>query len=188
MGFREKMAERMMGQMSAEERQAMMDGMMENFMSGMSAGERQKVMETMMDRFMGGMSDSEKRSMMSSMMPGMMGGGSGGGMMGMMSAMMGGGKTEGEEGGMPFDMCRKMMAGMTRASELASYATPELRGLFEEWVAQIEDEILAAVAEAGSPDVAALAARFKLSPESVAYILNRLATKGKINLKAEKKG
>jgi hypothetical protein len=61
---------------------------------------------------------------------------------------------------------------------------PELRQIFEEWLGQIEGEILQAVSESGQSDVGSLAQRFKLSAESVQFILFRLARQGKIDLSA----
>ncbi len=119
-----------------------------------------------------------KDRMMDGMMPKMMGGG---GPMGMMRMMMGGG-TSGESGDeMPWDMCRKTMSSMTEGAQTARFATPEVRGLFDEWAAQIEEEMLQFAKQAGEVDVDKAAAHFKLSKESTAYFLSRLAQKGKIN-------
>ena len=89
-----------------------------------------------------------------------------------------------EKGEGPWDMCRRMMEAVGRANDLASYATPELRQIFEEWLGQIEGEILQAAKEGGQSDIASLAQRFKLSAESVQFILFRLARQGKIDLSA----
>lgn len=51
---------------------------------------------------------------------------------------------------------------------------------------QLEGEILQAVSESGQSDVGSLAQRFKLSAESVQFILFRLARQGKIDLSAGK--
>jgi predicted transcriptional regulator len=87
---------------------------------------------------------------------------------------------------MPWDMCKKMMSTMGKTSELATFATPEVRGLFEEWAAQMEEEILSYVQESKTDDVEKIAEHFKLSRNSITFFLTRLANKGKINLKAQK--
>ena len=107
----------------------------------------------------------------------------------MISAMMMGSKgatdcCSEDKGEVPWDMCRRMMEAVGQASDLATYATPELRQIFEEWLGQIEGEILQAVKEGGQSDVGSLAQRFKLSAESVQFILFRLARQGKIDLSA----
>lgn len=177
--------------------------MMDKFFSDMKPEEKQKMMEEMMEKFFSTMTPEEKQSMMQSMMPkmmgSMMGGGSGSPMMNMMSTMMGGkgprdmmksmmgeSKSSGEEAETPWDMCKKMMSTMGKTSELATFATPEVRELFEEWATQIEEEILAYAQESNVYDTAKIAEHFKLTPNSVTFFLTRLAKKGKINLRAQK--
>jgi hypothetical protein len=194
MGLKEKVMESMLGKMTPEEKQEMMDAMMEKFFSAMSPEDKQKMMEGMMGKFMGTMTAEEKQGMMRGMMPKMMGKMMGDGpqsMMGMMASMMGrktAGENKGEENSeMPWDMCRKMMNNIGRSSELASYATPELRGLFEEWLSQIGEEIKGDIEKSGSADPEDLARKFKLGKESIHFILGKLAQKDKINIKAEKR-
>jgi hypothetical protein len=194
MGIKERMMDGMMDKMSAEEKQKAMEAMMEKFLGGLSSEERGKMMEGMMEKFLGGMSAEERSAMMSRMMPQMMGSMTGGqGMMGMMGRMMGGmmgggtrtqpgGKSQDAEGAaeMPWDMCRKMMGAMTEGTQTARFATPEVRGLFDEWAAQIEEELLQFTKDAGEVDVQKAAEHFRLSRESTIYFLTRLAQKGKI--------
>jgi hypothetical protein len=194
MGIKERMMDGMMDKMSAEEKQKAMEAMMEKFLGGLSSEERGKMMEGMMEKFLGGMTAEERSAMMSRMMPQMMGSMTGGeGMMGMMGRMMGGmmgggtrtqpgGKSQDAEGAaeMPWDMCRKMMGAMTEGTQTARFATPEVRGLFDEWAAQIEEELLQFTKDAGEVDVQKAAEHFRLSRESTIYFLTRLAQKGKI--------
>ncbi len=106
-------------------------------------------------------------------------------MMSMMTDSKGASDSPGnEKGEAPWDMCRLMMGAVGRANDLASYATPELRQIFEEWLGQIEGEILAAIKEKGESDVDSLVRRFKLSAESVQFVLFRLARQGKVDLSA----
>ena len=198
MSIKDKMMDSMMGKMSAEEKRQMMDAMMSKFFETMTREEKQNMMQAMMDKFFGSMSAEEKREMMSGMMPKMMAGmmgGNGSPMMGMMKNMMGkmmGGKKEGdgkESGPMefnPMEMCQRMMMSMGKTSEMASYATPEVRALFEEWSEQIENEIYDYLKETGTVDPDKLAEQFKLSKNSINFFLSKLAQKGKIKLKAEK--
>jgi hypothetical protein len=108
-------------------------------------------------------------------------------MMDIMKKMMSG-KKEGEGAAeMPWDMCRKMMGNIGKSTELASYATPELHQLFEEWLTQINEEVVATVQKEGNADPEALSEKYKLSKESIHFILGKLAQEGKIIIKAEKK-
>jgi hypothetical protein len=184
----------MIGKMAPEKKQEMMDAMMENFFSAISTEDKQKMMEGLMEKFMRRMTADERQKMMSGMMSKMMGKMMGDGpksMVGMMASMMGrkmAGENKSEENSeMPWDMCRKMMRHMGRSSELASYATPELRGLFEEWLSQIEGEIKVDIEKSGSANLEELAVKYKLGKDSIHFILGKLAQKEKINLKAERK-
>lgn len=161
MGFKEKMMESMMGNMSKEERSAMMDNMM--------------------DQFFGNMSTEEKQDMMKNMMPKMMGGGS---MMEMMRSCCGGDESEGFN---PMDMCRKMMTSINHSSELATYATPEIRGLFEEWIAQLDNEVLEFVKKNKLINPEDVAEYLKISKDSAVYLLSRLAQKGTITFSVQHK-
>ena len=39
----------------------------------------------------------------------------------------------------PAAMCQAMMTSVGKAAEMAAYATPEVRTLFEEWARSVED-------------------------------------------------
>ena len=97
-------------------------------------------------------------------------------MMGMMRFMMG------EEGFNPMEMCQEMMRRMAQTSEIAAYATPEVRALFEDWVREVEGDILAFVQEQGTTDPQAIAEHFKISVESALFFINRLASQGKLEI------
>jgi hypothetical protein len=205
MTLKEKMMDGMMGNMSKEEKKEMMDKMMENFFADMSPEEKQKMMQDMMSKMMGSFMGSgenendkenkgEKHSMMDGksnmmdMMKMMMGGKSP--MMNMMKMMMGGkspmmGMDSDGKGEKPWDMCQKMMSSISKSSEIATFATPEIRGLFEEWIQQIEEEFITFIKSSGTDNVEKLQEHFKLSKDSVIYFLTRLSQKGKIKFKID---
>lgn len=120
-----------------------------------------------------------KHKMMSRMMASMMGEGHNP-MKGMMEKMMEKNNQSAEEGDMPWDMWQNMMASFHEHAEATKFATPELRQLFEEWVEKIEEEIVQFVDKAGNVDPEAIAEHFKLSKESVIFLLVQLAKKEKI--------
>lgn len=110
MNMVERMMGMMMGRMSKEDKQAMMDGMMEKFFADMTADDKGKMMDQMMPKMMEGM---DLKEMMPKMMMGMMGCEEGeGGMMGMMSGMQGGDK-EGSMSMMPQMMTEMMPQCLT---------------------------------------------------------------------------
>jgi predicted transcriptional regulator len=169
-------------------KEKIMDKMMDNQFKDMSAEDKKQMMETMMDKFFSSMSDDEKKEMMSGMMPKMMGQMMGNNpMMGMMSMMMGKKSNNPEKGTennkMPWDMCSEMMTGMKETVNTAKFATPELRGLFDDWCQQIEKEILDLIKEKKSIKIDEMAEKFNLSEESIKYLLSKLANKNLIEYK-----
>ncbi len=108
---------------------------------------------------------------MPKMMPKMMGG--------MMGRMMGG-----AEGFSPMEMCREMMTGMQQTAQVAAYATPEVRALFEDWVREVEEAVLAFVQEQGATDPQAIAEHLKISADSAIFFVGRLAREGKLHIGA----
>ena len=82
----------------------------------------------------------------------------------------------------PAAMCQAMMTSVGKAAEMAAYATPEVRTLFEEWARSVEEEVLAALEAGGSLDLAALASALKISPESALYFLGKLVREGRATI------
>ncbi len=82
----------------------------------------------------------------------------------------------------PMAMCQAMMTSVGKAAEMAAYATPEVRGLFEEWARSVEDEVLALLKKRGGLDLPGLAVELKISPESALYFLGKLVREGKATI------
>jgi hypothetical protein len=99
----------------------------------------------------------------------------------MMAQMMGKG---GPDELSPAAMCQAMMTSVGKAAEMAAYATPEVRTLFEEWARSVEDEVLSALKARGPLDLATLAAGLKISPESALLFLAKLVREGKATIGA----
>jgi hypothetical protein len=87
----------------------------------------------------------------------------------------------------PMEMCQKMMGNMMKSNDLATYATPEVRALFEDWAEQIENEILDYIKANNNSDPDKIAEHFKLTKNSINFFISKLSQKGKINIKAEAK-
>jgi hypothetical protein len=79
-------------------------------------------------------------------------------------------------------MCRAMMTSPTVPAEMAGYAAPEVRTLFEEWASSVENEMLAVLKARGPLDLAGLAAALKISPESASHFLAKLVREGKATI------
>lgn len=108
-----------------------------------------------------------------------------GAMMGMKGAMMGMKHGRGEKF-MPMDMCKEMMSSLRQSHKIATLATPEVQGLFEDWVEQIEHEILDYLKDKDAVEIKDLAAQFKISKDSAYYFVTKLAQKGKLKLNVKK--
>jgi hypothetical protein len=172
MEFKEKMMDSMMGRMSSGEKKQMMNLMMEKFFKGMTPEEKQEMRREIRPKMMGLMMGGDQA-------------GGGSPMTGMMRSMMGWGNND-EEGFNPMEMCKQMMSTISNTSELATFATPEIRGLFEEWVRQVDEEVLNLLEKNNALTPEEITARLKISRESVIYFLSRLAQRGKVSLQCSK--
>lgn len=74
-------------------------------------------------------------------------------------------------------MSREVLAALTPVYELATYSPPEIRGLFTDWMGEIEREITDFVRGRGVVDPDEVASRFRLQRASVDSILGKLAGK-----------
>ena len=77
---------------------------------------------------------------------------------------------------------QQMAGAVTESASMASFATPELRGLFEEWAKAVEEEIVAFLREKGSSEPSEVAARLKISEESVLYFIGKMAREGRLKI------
>lgn len=80
------------------------------------------------------------------------------------------------------------MAAISYTYELASYSTPELRSLFDDWLGEIEHMVIDVVHTQKKADPDQIGARLNLQSNSVIFILSKLAREGKINMQASGNG
>lgn len=79
-------------------------------------------------------------------------------------------------------MGQQMAGAVSESASMASFATPELRGLFEEWVKAVEEEILGFLKEKGGSEPSGIAAKLKISEESVIFLIGKMAREKKIKI------
>lgn len=65
---------------------------------------------------------------------------------------------------------------------MASFATPELRALFEEWAKAVEEEILGFLKEKGSSNPSEIASKLKISEESTLFLIGKMAREKKLKI------
>ena len=103
-------------------------------------------------------------------------------MMGMMRKMM-----EGTDDFNPMEMGKTMMSAVARVSEMSFYATPEIRAMFEEWLASVEDEIFEFIHKENEVNPDNVAKHFKISKSAAEFFLNHLAASGRIKAEFSEK-
>lgn len=87
------------------------------------------------------------------------------------------------EGSNPMEMCKGMMESITKTAEMASHATPEVNALFEEWVAEVEKEVLNAIRQQGGEvNLEEISRTLQISEGSVLYFISRLISGKKLKV------
>ena len=81
-------------------------------------------------------------------------------------------------------MSKEVLSAISHTYELATYSTPELRGLFNDWLGEIEQEALDFLKGRNEVDPNEVAQRLKLKRDSVIFILSKLAREGKVDMQA----
>ncbi len=79
-------------------------------------------------------------------------------------------------------MGQQMAGAVSEAASISAYATPELRGLFEEWAKAIEDEIMGLLKEKGICGPPDIAAKLNISEESVLFFIGKMSREKKIKI------
>jgi hypothetical protein len=80
------------------------------------------------------------------------------------------------------EMGDRMAGAISETLSMGSFATPEVRGLFEEWARIVEEEIAAFVREKVMAKPADIAAKLKISEESALYFIGKMAREKKLEI------
>ena len=84
----------------------------------------------------------------------------------------------------PAEMSKEVLSVVSQSFELATYSTPELRGLFNDWVHSIEKELLDFLKMRKKVDPDEVSKHFRLTRESVIFILGKLAKDWSVKMQA----
>lgn len=79
-------------------------------------------------------------------------------------------------------MGQQMAGAVKESASMASFATPEVRGLFEEWVKAVEEEITEFLKEKGASNPSDIAAKLKISEDSFLCFIGKMAREGKLKI------
>ncbi len=82
-------------------------------------------------------------------------------------------------------MCAEMLATMQQTTAMATFATPELRGLFSGWLDTMQAQALAAIGEKGEMRPAQLAQALNISEDGALYLLTQMARQGKVDIRVQ---
>lgn len=78
-----------------------------------------------------------------------------------------------DEGVDPTKMCQSLVDKVAQSRQLMAVAHPEVLGLFEDWLEELEDEVVRLAAK-GAPNARTLAATTGLSKAGAEFILAKL--------------
>jgi hypothetical protein len=87
----------------------------------------------------------------------------------------------------PVEMSKEVLSAISYSYEIATYSTTELRGLFNEWLKEIEKEVLIFLNGKERIEPEEVAKYFKLERESAVFILNKLSLEGSIDVQVSGK-
>ncbi len=81
------------------------------------------------------------------------------------------------EGIDPTQMCQSLVEKVARSEQLLAIADPELLVLFEDWLEELEAEVLALSKKHGTLDENTLAEKLGLSRRGATFLLSKLEKK-----------
>ena len=79
-------------------------------------------------------------------------------------------------------MSKEVLSAISHSYELANYSTPELSGLFNDWLCEIEKEALEFLKDKTIVDPEMVARHLRLKQESTILILDKLKREGQIDV------
>lgn len=84
------------------------------------------------------------------------------------------------EGVDPTKMCQRLVDKVAQSKQLMAMIDPDLLVLFEDWLEELEEEIVWLVSEHGPRDPAQLAEKTGLSLRGATFLLSKLGREGKL--------
>jgi len=85
-----------------------------------------------------------------------------------------------DEGVDPKQMCQRLFNKVTRCEQLADAADPDILILFEDWLEELESEVIRLVQRTGCTEPGALSKLSGLSTAGSTFILTKLKKEGKL--------
>jgi hypothetical protein len=78
-------------------------------------------------------------------------------------------------------MCQKLVDRVAQSRQLMAVADPEILVLFEDWLDELENEVVLLAKEQGRLIPANLARKLRLSERGATFLISKLSREGKIS-------
>jgi DNA-binding MarR family transcriptional regulator len=85
-----------------------------------------------------------------------------------------------DEGVDPTQMCQNLVEKVAQSKQLSAMVDPEVLVLFENWLEELESEVIAFVKKTGSSDSSELAEELGLSRSGATFIITKLRRENKL--------
>jgi hypothetical protein len=85
-----------------------------------------------------------------------------------------------DEGIDPTQMCQNLVEKVAQSKQLSAVVDPEVLILFENWLEELESEVISFVSESGSSDPLDLAEELGLSRSGATFLVTKLKRENKL--------
>jgi len=85
-----------------------------------------------------------------------------------------------DEGVDPTKMCQSLVNKVAQSRQLQAVTDPEILVLFEDWLDEIENEVVSSVKKSGSDNDARIAEQTGLSRSGANFIITKLKREGRL--------
>jgi len=85
-----------------------------------------------------------------------------------------------DEGVDPKDMCQSLVNKVARSEQLKAVADPDVLVLFEDWLEELEREVVSLVVETGSLDLQVLGEKLGVSCAGASFLITKLKSEKKL--------
>ena len=85
-----------------------------------------------------------------------------------------------DEGVDPTDMCQSMVNKMAQSKQLRAVAEPDILALFEDWLEELENEVVAFAKKSGSTDPVDFAEGCGLTRSGAIFLTTKLIREDKL--------
>ncbi len=85
-----------------------------------------------------------------------------------------------DEGVDPKDMCQSLVNKVARSEQLQAVADPDVLVLFEDWLEELEQEVIAVAARGVTLDPRVIGEKLSVSYAGASFLITKLKTEGKL--------